>query len=86
MTDGMKITVLFFAQTAEIAGVRSLSLELPTGASAADAWTSLCQRYPGLAKIESGIAIAVNEQIVNPKDQILAPGDTLAVIPPVSGG
>jgi MoaE-MoaD fusion protein len=55
-------------------------IELPAGARAADVWAAL-----ELGPEPQGLAYAVNRRYVD-RDEPLAEGDELAVIPPVSGG
>ena len=52
--------------------------------SVADLRQELEARFPKLAEIKS-YAIAVNEEYVNDGDKV-EPGDTIVIIPPVSGG
>ena len=81
----MQCTVLFFAHAAEAAGVRKRELDLPPGATAGDAIDILCAAHPGLGALRSGLAVSVNERYVAP-ETVLEDGQTLALIPPVSGG
>jgi MoaE-MoaD fusion protein len=64
----------------ERAGRRELTLELPDGASVRDALDELGDLAAGLP-----LVMAVNREYA-PEDQVLDPGDELALIPPVSGG
>jgi len=76
----MEVNVRLFAVLRERAGARELKLELSDGASVRDA----LDRLDGLAE-GLPLVMAVNRQYA-PEDQVLAPGDELALIPPVSGG
>lgn len=76
----MHVTVRLFAMLRERAGSGSVELELPEGASVADALAELGGLAEGLP-----LVMAVNREYA-PEDQVLAPGDELALIPPVSGG
>jgi len=82
----MKINVLFFARIAEAVGEREIELELPEGSTVRHAWERIESDHPGVKSASGGAAFAVNEAYVRPNDHILREGDTLAVIPPVSGG
>ena len=64
----------------ERAGESRLTLELPDGARVRDALDELSELADGLP-----LVMAVNREYASP-DQSLAPGDELALIPPVSGG
>ncbi len=81
----MRCHVLLFASLADAAGEDRLELELADGATAQDALDALAARHPAIAEAQSGLAIAINDAYCSP-DRALADGDTLAIIPPVSGG
>ena len=76
----MQVTVRVFAMLRERAGAGSVELELPEGARVGDALAELGPLADGLP-----LVMAVNREYA-PEDQELAPGDELALIPPVSGG
>ena len=76
----MQVTVRLFAQLRERAGTAELSIELPEGARVKDALDELGDLAGGLP-----VVMAVNREYAN-GDVPLAPGDELALIPPVSGG
>ena len=81
----MVVTVLLFAHLAETSGAERLSIDLPAGSTVADALDRLAGTHPSIAAIRPILAVAVNERYAA-TDQILCDGDTLALIPPVSGG
>ena len=81
----MEITVRFFALYRERAGVGSLPVELPVGATVADLTDNVRRRFPRLAPPEVRIVVAVNAEYAEP-EQTLRPGDDVCLIPPVSGG
>ncbi len=81
----MKIKALFFASCRDIVKNREIELEVPEGATAAEVLNQLCQTYPRLSDLRGRMALSVNEDYAAP-ESILRPGDTLALIPPVSGG
>jgi MoaE-MoaD fusion protein len=76
----VQVTVRLFAMLRERAGANEVSLELPEGARVADAIAALGGVAEGLP-----LVMAVNREYA-PDDQVLDPGDELALIPPVSGG
>jgi molybdopterin synthase catalytic subunit len=76
----MHVTVRLFAQLRERAGTSELSLELPEGARVQDAIDEL-----GTLAADLPVVMAVNREYAD-GDAPLAPGDELALIPPVSGG
>jgi molybdopterin synthase catalytic subunit/molybdopterin converting factor small subunit len=76
----MRIGVRLFAGLRELAGTRATEVELPEGATAGDVWPAL-----DLGAEPPGLLIAVNKSYVG-RDSVLAAGDEVALIPPVSGG
>src|SRR5262249_11227048 len=82
----VRISVRLFAVLRERAGRSALELELPDGATVGDALDRL-REEPGLDEPLERIrvAVAVNREYASSADQ-LAPGDELALVPPVSGG
>ncbi len=76
--------VLTFAAATEIVGADYCQLELPAGATVADLRAEILSAYPAFAELLS-FAIARNEHYAE-DTEILAPGDELVIIPPVSGG
>lgn len=81
----MTVRILLFASLAERLGVRELSLELAGGATVADALDALDAKFESLSAMRDRIALAVNHAYVQ-GDHVLAAGDELALIPPISGG
>jgi molybdopterin synthase catalytic subunit/molybdopterin converting factor small subunit len=76
----MRVRVRLFAGLRERAGSGDQEVEVPAGARVNDVWAAL-----GLGAEPPGLVYAVNRQYVD-RDHVLADGDELAVIPPVSGG
>lgn len=81
----MRCDVLLFAQLRQELGRDRLTIELPNGATAADAIAHLAQQYEAIAKLHGQLAVAVNERYERHSAQ-LEEGCTIALIPPVSGG
>jgi MoaE-MoaD fusion protein len=82
----VRVHVRLFASARESVGSGELELELPHGATAAEALAELSGRaeLPEVLDAER-VALAVNREYAD-RDHRLADGDELAVIPPVSGG
>ena len=80
----MTVTVLLFASYADLLGKNQLTLDLSPGATAGDALGEV-QTFPGADRIPANPLIAVNERYAK-RDQLLAEGDEIAIIPPVAGG
>jgi molybdopterin synthase catalytic subunit len=76
----MHVRVRLFAQLRERAGADEVEIELPDGALVSDALERLGEVTDGIR-----VVMAVNHEYADP-DVSLAPGDELALIPPVSGG
>ena len=72
--------VKLFAGVRERAGVAERDIELPRGARVADVWPAL-----GLGDEPAALLYAVNREYAA-RERVLAEGDEVAVIPPVSGG
>lgn len=81
----MRVRVRLFAIQRELAGTREVGLELIAGATIADAWSGLVERYPALAPGRASVRFARNSVYAS-ADEVLADGDEVAMIPPVSGG
>jgi molybdopterin synthase catalytic subunit len=82
---GPRVRVRLFAVQRELAGAREVTVALGAGATVEDAWAALVGRYPVLAPGRSSVRFAVNGDWAGP-DTLLADGDEVAMIPPVSGG
>ena len=80
----MRIQVLCFGRLRELLAPE-IAVELPLPATVGDLWHSLRQQYPALAPFEGAIAVAVNQSFASLSTP-LAPGDQVALLPPVSGG
>jgi molybdopterin synthase catalytic subunit len=80
----MRIAVRLFASLRELATDRC-ELALADGATAADAWDALVARFERLAPHRRYVRAARNGATVD-WDAVLADGDELALLPPVSGG
>ena len=69
----------------ELAGTRALDVEVAPGATIEDAWAALVERFPVLAPGRPAVRFAHNGSYA-PAETVLADGDEVAMIPPVSGG
>jgi MoaE-MoaD fusion protein len=76
----VRVRVRLFAGLREQAGVGERELDLPAGSRLADVWAPL-----GLGDEPEGLLYAVNKGYAT-GDRLLADGDEVALIPPVSGG
>lgn len=90
----MRVRTLYFARLRELTGRDQEELEVPEGATCLDVVRSIADRYGEALRRylfdESGalrrsLAIALNGERVSPETP-LREGDTVVVIPPISGG
>jgi molybdopterin converting factor subunit 1 len=78
------IKVLLFGAAADRAGTRETQVRV--GETTLDElWQLLAERHPGLSPMRDTLAFAVNGEYAR-GDALVAPGDEVAVLPPVSGG
>ena len=82
----MEVELRLFAIFRERTGRERLELELPEGATVADALAAAAEQ-PGLGEILAAMPVraALNREYVD-DDAPISAGDELALIPPVSGG
>ena len=79
------IRVLLFGAAADRAGIRETELDVQDGTTVAEIWPLLARRHPDLEPMRDTLAFAVNGEYARGEDTV-APGDEVAVLPPVSGG
>src|SRR5260370_34593918 len=65
----MRVTILYFAAARGRAGVAAEALELPEGATAAQAPAAACERHPALAAIASKPRAAGDQDFAPPQRQ-----------------
>jgi molybdopterin synthase catalytic subunit len=82
---GRKHLVRLFGPAREAAGADSIALELREPATAADAVAALAAAHPALKPLLPRARVAVNFAYVDASTR-LAPGDEIAILPPVGGG
>jgi molybdopterin synthase catalytic subunit len=81
----VKIRVRLFAAVKDIVGQREVVLDVPEGTTAAGMLDRFAGDYPRLRGLIPSLLFAVNREYVQ-GTQVLAEGDEVALIPPVSGG
>ena len=79
------VTVLLFGAAADRAGTRQTELDVESAATLDDLWPLLEERHPALSPMRDTLAFAVNGEYARGED-LVSPGDEVAVLPPVSGG
>lgn len=75
--------ILYFAEIKEVLGKSSEDIDLSYDITVDEFVTDLFERYPNINNKK--FQIAVNEEFVK-GDDIVTSNDTVALIPPVSGG
>lgn len=79
----MNVRVLFFGQTAEVAGFREVELKFETPPTGNQAFAAVLDKFPRLN--DSKLLFAINQEYAK-GEEIIADGDELAVFTAVSGG
>jgi len=83
----VRVTVRLFAGLREVVGSDALIEEFATPDVTVETLrTRLGEAHPQLGPYLSGVAIAVNEEYILEPGTALHDGDTVALIPPISGG
>ena len=81
----MRIQVLFFGMLRDLTGRSEESLDLPDGASLETLFDHYASQFPRLREMAGSIVLARNQEFSRP-EVLLADGDEVALMPPVSGG
>jgi molybdopterin converting factor subunit 1 len=81
----MTIAVRLFAAGRELAGTDVAVVDVAPAASVGDVRRALADRYGALAPLVTRSLVAINAEYAHDAT-LVAPGDEVALIPPVSGG
>ena len=81
----MKVKVLLFASLKDIAGRRSIELELDQGSTLQQVKEKLTSLYPEIERMQNSVRIAINQEFAD-EDSSLNNEDEIAFLPPMSGG
>jgi molybdopterin synthase sulfur carrier subunit len=81
----LRVKVKFYALYRELVGLRETQVDLPSGSTALDLWQLFAGSHPGLAPNLPHTRFAVNGQYTQ-SATLLAEGDEVVFIPPISGG
>jgi molybdopterin converting factor subunit 1 len=81
----MNVKVRLFAGLKELVGGPQIVVSLSDGASIRDLEEELGRHYPRLKPLLTSLAFAVDEEYKT-RDYVLQENDTVALIPPISGG
>ena len=79
------VRVRLFAGLSQLIGEREIEMQLPDGATVSVLRETLGARHPVVQALLPAVVCAIDEEYVE-ADQVLADGDRVALIPPVSGG
>ncbi|WP_457621781.1 molybdopterin converting factor subunit 1 [Persephonella sp.] len=81
----MKVKILYFSSLKDRIKKSQEVMDIPEGTTVSSLINVLKNTYPELEKNFDSVMVAVNEEYAS-AEQILKEGDTVAIIPPVSGG
>jgi sulfur-carrier protein len=81
----MRVKVRLFARLKDLAGTGELERDFPTSATVQTVWNGLVAEQPSLREYERAISVAINAEYAR-MSAVLADGDEVAFMPPVSGG
>ena len=81
----MQVRLKCFAWAREVTGQEEIEIVCPEDATVGDLRNKLAKKYPVFAERMESIAVSVNQEFSGDGVQI-APGDEVALIPPISGG
>jgi molybdopterin synthase catalytic subunit len=81
----MRVRVLFFGLLKDLCGKSEDHLDLAEGATARAVFEHYASQFPALANMARSIVLARNHEFAD-ASQVLAEGDEIALLPPVSGG
>ena len=79
------LKLLYFASVREATSKSEEEFQVPTGTTCKQLLSLLSKTYPTLVPFVSDLSTAVNEKYVI-SDTVLEHRDTVAVMPPISGG
>lgn len=81
----MTVRVLFFGPLRDLTGAAQETITLDPPATLASLFDRYVVRFPALRDLAASIVLARNQEFVDPST-VLADGDEVAFLPPVSGG
>lgn len=85
MSAAIHIQVLFFGQLRDVAGTAAMQWELPPGSTTSELFGAVALAFPVIGAMRGSIVLARNAEFVQ-EPVVLADGDEIAFLPPVSGG
>ncbi len=85
VSANLRINVLFFGRVREFTGFSEETLEVPDGTTLSNLFDHYATHFSPLAAFRASLVASRNEEFA-PWDTRLADNDTIAFLPPVSGG
>ena len=80
------VRTLFFGRAKELTGTGETTFDLPEGSPTTEVLVKLAlERFPKLGEVIASVVLAVNEEYSEGVVSLKA-GDSVAFIPPISGG
>lgn len=83
--SNLRVNVLFFGPLRELTGMAEETIEFPAGTTLAQIFDNYCVRFPKLAGFRASLVASQNQEFA-PWDARVSNNDTIAFLPPVSGG
>lgn len=81
----IQVRLLLFAAFREALGAREMTLQVPAGTTVAELFDRVGNDHPPLRPLRPYATFAVNREVVAP-ETVLAEGDEVTFLQPVSGG
>ncbi|HXX14064.1 MAG TPA: MoaD/ThiS family protein [Candidatus Eremiobacteraceae bacterium] len=81
----LRVKVLFFGPIRELTGASEEAIEVPVGATLENVFHLYCSRFPRLSTYRASLVASQNQDFAS-WDSPVTEGDTIAFLPPVSGG
>jgi len=81
----MRVTVRLFARLRYLVGAGEIEWRVSEGSTVSDVWRDLAARFPAIAPYRESVSCAVNANYAK-MNAVVAEGDEVAFLPPVSGG
>jgi MoaE-MoaD fusion protein len=81
----VRIRVLFFGILRDLTGQRECEIDVAEGLTAAGLFDQFAAKFPALEGARKSVTVARNQEFADPS-VVLADGDEVALLPPVSGG
>ena len=81
----MRVKLLFFATLRDLAGTKSIEIEIPRDATVRTLKNRVAQDYPSLNQSMETVLVSINHEFAF-DDALVTDNAEIALFPPVSGG